>query len=49
MKINAKVLRDKIEKLNKVKYTNNYGINYAVFVNFVLLLILIEGYINLPL
>ena len=30
MKINTKVLRDKIEKLNKVKYTNKYGINYAV-------------------
>ena len=30
MKINTKVLRDKIEKLNKVKYTNKYGINHAV-------------------
>lgn len=30
MKINTKVLRDKIKKLDKVKYTNKYGINYAV-------------------
>ena len=27
MKVNTKVLRNKIEKLNKVKYTNKYEIN----------------------
>lgn len=30
MEINTKVLRDKMEKLSKVKYGNKYGINYAV-------------------
>ena len=30
MKVNTKVLRNKIEKLNKVKYINKYGIDYAV-------------------
>ena len=30
MEINTKVLRDKMEKLSKVKYGNKYGINHAV-------------------
>lgn len=30
MEINTKVLRDKMEKLSKVKYGNKYEINHAV-------------------